>query len=302
MLLSIARLSHIYLQSQPCRGNAYAENHFFNRNSLDIRIVLGLRRELSPFSISTINRANQAVKMPPTEDVKPRTYYFAYGSNLRLKQMARRCPNSRYIGRARLSNYRWQINQRGFANVVWSKGYWVEGLVYELEGDDEDRLDKSEGVSKESYSKTYKSLMLHRAPRVLYRRPTSWIVKKGGPVNILLQAKQAGKSLEGHTEMLENNVLLYISLDYVTDGQPREEYINRLNLGIVDATTLGVDQAYIRNFIRPIIKDFPGATSVFTTTAPVVTKTKRSARTVEGRSSGKEFSDKGLRRRQNDGK
>jgi len=74
--------------------------------------------------------------------------YFAYGSNLHFGQMAKRCPESRFLGRARLRKYRWQINERGFANVVpvQDPSSFVDGLCYLLSTDDEIRLDRSEGV------------------------------------------------------------------------------------------------------------------------------------------------------------
>ena len=72
--------------------------------------------------------------------------YFAFGSNMHLSQMAQRCPGSRYIGTAKLHDYRFQINQRGFANVLPSPGDRVEGLVYLLNLTDEKRLDQNEGV------------------------------------------------------------------------------------------------------------------------------------------------------------
>src|SRR3989442_1257277 len=86
------------------------------------------------------------------------TIYFGYGSNLWLHQMSIRCPTSKYLGVARLNNYRWIINDRGYANVVevaskssGDKGSGeydnvVFGLVYSLESEDEKRLDKNEGV------------------------------------------------------------------------------------------------------------------------------------------------------------
>ena len=33
-------------------------------------------------------------------------YYLAYGSNLNLEQMSRRCPTARVVGKAQLENYR----------------------------------------------------------------------------------------------------------------------------------------------------------------------------------------------------
>ncbi|KAJ2894971.1 hypothetical protein MKZ38_007060 [Zalerion maritima] len=44
--------------------------------------------------------------------------YFAYGSNMSLSQMRRRCPQNSYIGVGTLHGYTWQINDRGYANVI----------------------------------------------------------------------------------------------------------------------------------------------------------------------------------------
>ncbi|RVD85565.1 uncharacterized protein DFL_003885 [Arthrobotrys flagrans] len=78
--------------------------------------------------------------------------YFAYGSNLWLDQMVRRCPTSPYTSIARLPNYRWLISERGYANIVRSPGDEVWGMLYDLTPPDEASLDRYEGVPK-SYTK-----------------------------------------------------------------------------------------------------------------------------------------------------
>lgn len=104
--------------------------------------------------------------------------YFAYGSNLSLEQMAARCPESRYIGTARLHDYRWQINQRGYANVVHEPGNCVEGLCYILSGADEARLDRYEGVPV-AYEKVFMELELFTAKAALVGRDVAEIVAFG---------------------------------------------------------------------------------------------------------------------------
>ncbi|KKY31741.1 putative aig2 family protein [Diaporthe ampelina] len=94
--------------------------------------------------------------------------YFAYGSNLRPAQMAHRCPDSIFLGKATLNGHRWQINERGVANVVpvsqaGSRGKGkgrgggdvavVEGLLYAISAADERRLDRYEGVAKGRYER-----------------------------------------------------------------------------------------------------------------------------------------------------
>ncbi|KAH8677034.1 Butirosin biosynthesis, BtrG-like protein, partial [Ilyonectria robusta] len=189
----------------------------------------------------------------PAADSRPTKYYFAYGSNLHLRQMKRRCPGSKFIGCARLSHYRWQINERGYANVVEAEGHWVDGLVYEIDEEDEARLDINEGVSKNAYTKRYMTVLLNRAHSPLYRRPTAWIVDKGGPAKVRLLAQNDGQKESEHPQHWEQNVLVYISLNYVVDSKPKDEYIKRINFGVNDAKALGVGDDYVSNCIRPFI-------------------------------------------------
>ena len=81
------------------------------------------------------------------------TRYFAYGSNLSLGQMAKRCPASRPAGRARLDGWRFRIMARGYATVVPEPGAAVHGLLWNLTPDDERTLDAYEGVSEQHYRK-----------------------------------------------------------------------------------------------------------------------------------------------------
>lgn len=91
------------------------------------------------------------------------TTYFGFGSNLWLDQTRTRCPTSTYLGVARLNDYKWIINDRGYANVVSSPSanssekqyaHSVFGLVYTLLPTDESRLDRNEGVPH-AYTKEY---------------------------------------------------------------------------------------------------------------------------------------------------
>ncbi|KAJ6463847.1 hypothetical protein C8R47DRAFT_1326893 [Mycena vitilis] len=76
-----------------------------------------------------------------------KTLYFGYGSNLWKKQMDTRCPENQFLGTARLPDWRWIINGRGYANIV--PGYVddeVWAFVYELSPADEELLDGYEGM------------------------------------------------------------------------------------------------------------------------------------------------------------
>ena len=124
----------------------------------------------------------------PAQPERPRSLYFAYGSNLQLKQMAKRCPDSQYQGRARLHNFRWQINDRGFANIIPDPNTFVEGLCYLLSAEDEMRLDRSEGVPT-AYQKKWTEVEFFPAAAKLGGRRVTEILRFG----LLERTEQVGE-------------------------------------------------------------------------------------------------------------
>jgi gamma-glutamylcyclotransferase (GGCT)/AIG2-like uncharacterized protein YtfP len=84
--------------------------------------------------------------------------YFAYGSNLDLSQMEKRCPTSELISKGLLSDYRLTFNTYstgwggGVADVIQDKGSNVWGLVFKLSDADLERLDRYEGYHKDRTS------------------------------------------------------------------------------------------------------------------------------------------------------
>ncbi|VBA61207.1 hypothetical protein LAUMK41_04582 [Mycobacterium attenuatum] len=72
--------------------------------------------------------------------------YFAYGSNLCVRQMAARCPDAADPRPAVLSDHDWLINQRGVATVEPFTGSQVHGVLWQVSDDDLTTLDNAEGV------------------------------------------------------------------------------------------------------------------------------------------------------------
>jgi len=73
-----------------------------------------------------------------------------------LRQMKHRCPNSPFVGVARLDGSKFIVNDRhrpssrtctGVATIVQSESDHVWGLVFNLTVDDEETLDDAEGVN-----------------------------------------------------------------------------------------------------------------------------------------------------------
>jgi gamma-glutamylcyclotransferase (GGCT)/AIG2-like uncharacterized protein YtfP len=78
--------------------------------------------------------------------------YFAYGSNLSLAQMRRRCPTAVELGRAALPNHRLVFAGHSeawggaVAHVARAPGAKVEGMLYVISEQDLEALDRCEGV------------------------------------------------------------------------------------------------------------------------------------------------------------
>ncbi|WPG98805.1 Hypothetical protein R9X50_00160100 [Acrodontium crateriforme] len=174
--------------------------------------------------------------MSPTKP--PQTLYFGYGSNLWLHQMHQRCPTSTYHGIARLKQFRWIINARGYANIValqaetltktpsYENEVW--GLIYSLSPKDEERLDRNEGVPV-AYTKEMLEVEF-------------WAVRDQDPPDV-----------KGRSEM--RSVLVYINRILVEADKPKTEYVFRMNMGIRDALAQGVPRGYVEQVMRNFIPE-----------------------------------------------
>lgn len=145
-----------------------------------------------------------------TKELPDGISYFAYGSNLSLKQMNKRCPNSVKIGKGILKNYKWIISSRGYANIVESSSDFVEGVVYRITKHDEDTLDKKEGVKLGCYKKKTMVILM---------------------------------------DNYEHECLVYVD-PITKEGKIKSRYEKRINAGIVDSLLSPYYiEKYIRKFI-----------------------------------------------------
>jgi gamma-glutamylcyclotransferase (GGCT)/AIG2-like uncharacterized protein YtfP len=79
--------------------------------------------------------------------------YFAYGTNMDVRAMARRCPASRPLGIARLARHRFGILEAGYATVLRDPAATVHGVLYELALADVAALDRYEDIARGLYRK-----------------------------------------------------------------------------------------------------------------------------------------------------
>ena len=78
-------------------------------------------------------------------------YYAAYGSNLNIPQMMRRCPDARIIGTATIPDYRlmYKGSKSGsYLTIEPAEGCGVPVGVWEVSEEDELALDRYEGFPK----------------------------------------------------------------------------------------------------------------------------------------------------------
>lgn len=104
-------------------------------------------------------------------------YYFAYGSNMCLRQMEERCGKENFtlIGRAKLQGYRFvydgysKSRNGAVANILKDERCNVEGVLYKINLKALDMLDRYEG-----YPRTYqrKEVLVHRNNGKQYR---AWV-------------------------------------------------------------------------------------------------------------------------------
>ncbi|KIW87123.1 uncharacterized protein Z519_12234 [Cladophialophora bantiana CBS 173.52] len=101
---------------------------------------------IDPEAVTTAPAELPSVQTPPSSMADFSCICFGYGSNLSPRTMKQRCPDSLFIGLAELKDWKWIINETGYANITPSPGDVVYGSLCFLSKRDEIALDESEGV------------------------------------------------------------------------------------------------------------------------------------------------------------
>ena len=81
-------------------------------------------------------------------------YVLAYGSNLCLERMKRRCPSSRVVGTSDIPGYRLLFKKSltgAYATIEQDANWTVPVVVYRISVSDELRLDRFEGCPTYQY-------------------------------------------------------------------------------------------------------------------------------------------------------
>ncbi len=91
--------------------------------------------------------------------------YFAYGSNIDVKAMARRCPRSKALGLARLERHRLAAMREGWLTAARDPRSAVHGVLWDLALADVAALDRYEGLPQGLYAKLTQPIVAERGPK-----------------------------------------------------------------------------------------------------------------------------------------
>jgi len=104
--------------------------------------------------------------------------YFAYGSNLHLIQMKRRCKDSFFLKKIKLKGFKLTFrSQYRVADIERKKNSYIQGALFEISKSDEKKLDVYEDypILYKKYYFTYygKKVMTYTmTKKTLFRLPT----------------------------------------------------------------------------------------------------------------------------------
>ena len=91
--------------------------------------------------------------------------YFAYGANISVSAMARRCPRSKALGPARLVRHRLAVMREGWLTVARDPRSAVHGVLWDLALADVAALDLYEGLPRGLYAKLTQPVVTKRGAR-----------------------------------------------------------------------------------------------------------------------------------------
>jgi hypothetical protein len=103
--------------------------------------------------------------------------YFAYGSNMDVNAMGRRCPRSKALGLARLERHRLAVMREGWLTALRNPSSAVHGVLWDLALSDIPALDRHESLSQGLYVKLTQAVIAGRGPK----RAIVYIGANSGP-------------------------------------------------------------------------------------------------------------------------
>lgn len=136
--------------------------------------------------------------------------YIAYGSNLHLGQMARRCPSARVYGNGVLNN--WKLVFRGsmtgaYASIERQNKSIVPVTVWEITDSDERSLDTYEGYPHFYYKKSVIVTMSTGKKKKAMVYIMNNLATSGTPSNAYINTIRTGYNYNGLNDLILNDAL-----------------------------------------------------------------------------------------------
>jgi hypothetical protein len=91
--------------------------------------------------------------------------YFAYGSNMDVEGMTRRCPRAKPLGRARLARHQLAIMREGWLTAARDLRGDVHGVLWDVAFADMRALDQYEQLASGLYTKTQQPVIGERGAK-----------------------------------------------------------------------------------------------------------------------------------------
>jgi gamma-glutamylcyclotransferase (GGCT)/AIG2-like uncharacterized protein YtfP len=114
-------------------------------------------------------------------------HYFAYGSNMDQKHMAKLCPQAEALGLARLDHHRFFIAHGGYGSVAPKRGASVYGVVWKISARDRVALDAYEAIGDGLYQ--HATVPVHLGDKLL--RALIYIANDPRPARASAQYREA---------------------------------------------------------------------------------------------------------------
>lgn len=135
--------------------------------------------------------------------------YIAYGSNLNLSQMKKRCPTARVIGRTEIEDYELVFKgsrTNAVATIEPCEGSIVPVLIWDIKDEDEKALDRYEGYPN-FYGKKEMKITLDDNPILAMVYIMTPGYQYGNPSEFYLETIERGYTDSGfNTDILYNAV------------------------------------------------------------------------------------------------
>jgi gamma-glutamylcyclotransferase (GGCT)/AIG2-like uncharacterized protein YtfP len=144
--------------------------------------------------------------------------HFAYGSNMSVPMMRRRCPDARLEGHAMLPGYRFMFMRNGYASIAPAAGARVLGLLWRLSPRDIAALNAYENLDGGLYRATTLAVVVagrNVGARVYVGRERACARPRPGYLDLVTQAARDAGLPPYYVRTLQRAALSWAHRAYV---------------------------------------------------------------------------------------